>query len=72
MKNFITENKLLLTIVFFLINLSLFSQKNTDTKLYIGEGVYLKYLENNKLINTVPIGKNPYVYYDTFFKNYYS
>lgn len=70
MKNFITENKLLLTIIFVLINLSLFSQKNTDTKLYIGEGVYLKYLENNKLINTVPIGKNPYVYYDTFFKNY--
>lgn len=70
MKNFITEHKLLLTISFVLISLSLFSQKNTDTKLYIGEGMYLKYLENNKLINIVPIGKNPYVYYDTFFKSY--
>ena len=61
--------KIFLLILFF--NLSSFSQTNEDKISYSAESIKMVILENGKIINETPYGKNITIVYDTFFKSYY-
>jgi hypothetical protein len=65
-------NRILLIIFISLASFSLVAQNNNDKTEYKGDGIYFKFInpETSEVVNKVPLGKEPYIYYDTFFKRY--
>ena len=48
-----------------------FCQTSNSSITYTGEAVYMILLDDNmKEVTKKPLGKTPYIIYDTFFKNY--